>query len=225
MKILLIEDEVKLAGFIKKSLEQAGYVIDHEADGILGLQTAMVNNYDLILLDLMLPSQNGFDILKNLRDFDNHVPVIIISAIGSTEQIIKGLDSGANDYLKKPFEMQELLARVRVLQRQSTPKINSKIKIGDLEIDIHSREVTRGEKTISLSNREFLLLEYLMLNTGKVLTKSQILDKVWNMNFDPGSNVIEVHLYQLRKKINEGFTYQHIQTVIGRGYTFKPETL
>ncbi|AMP99270.1 transcriptional regulator [Pedobacter cryoconitis] len=221
MKILLIEDEVKLAGFIKMALEQAGYVTDHETDGTTGLQSAMINNYDLILLDLMLPSQNGFDILKNLRSFDNHVPVIMLSALGSTDQIIKGLDAGANDYLKKPFEMQELLARVRVLQRQQTPKSNAKVKVNDLEIDLHTRQVKRHEKQINLSNREFLLLEYLMLNPDKVITKAQMLDKVWNMNFDPGSNIIEVHLYQLRKKINEGFEHQHIQTVINRGYTLK----
>jgi len=221
MKILLIEDEVKLAGFIKMALEQEGYVTDHETDGTTGLQSAMVNNYDLILLDLMLPSQNGFDILKNLRAFDNHVPVIMISALGNTDQVIRGLDAGANDYLKKPFEMQELLARVRVLQRQQTPKHTAKVKVNDLEIDLHTRHVKRDEKQISLSNREFLLLEYLMLNPDKVITKAQILNKVWNMTFDPGSNVIEVHLYQLRKKINEGFEHQHIQTVINRGYTLK----
>ncbi len=224
MKILLIEDELKLAGFIKKSLEQTGYNVDHESDGAAGLQSAMVNDYDLVLLDLMLPAQNGFEVLKNLRNFDNHVPVIIISALANTNHIIKGLDAGANDYLKKPFEMQELLARVRVLQRQKMPKSSSKIKLSDLEIDIHSREVKREDKVINLSNREFLLLEYLMLNPNKVLTKSQLLEKVWNMNFDPGSNVIEVHLYQLRKKINDGFRHQHIQTVIGRGYTFKTTT-
>lgn len=225
MKILLIEDEIKLAGFITKALEQAGYVVDFESNGTSGLQSAMVNTYDLILLDLMLPSQNGFDVLKNLRDFDNHVPVIIISALSSTEQIIKGLDLGANDYLKKPFEMQELLARVRVLQRQQTPKASAKIKIDDLEIDLHTRAVKRADKVINLSNREFMLLEHLLLNPDKVVTKSQLLEKVWNMNFDPGSNVIEVHLYQLRKKLNDGFAHQHIQTVIGRGYVFKTAVL
>jgi two-component system copper resistance phosphate regulon response regulator CusR len=221
MKILLIEDEEKLAGFVQTALEQAGYVTDRETDGAVGLQTAMVNSYDLILLDLMLPSQNGFDILKNLRAFDNHVPVIVLSALNSTEQVIKALDAGANDYLKKPFEMQELLARVRVLQRQKTVKNQAKIKVNDLEIDIYTRQVKRGDKQINLSTREFLLLEYLMLNPDIVLTKTQILDKVWNLSFDPGSNVIEVHLYQLRRKINEGFEHQHIQTVINRGYTLK----
>ncbi len=221
MKILLIEDEAKLAGYIKMALEQAGYVVDHQNDGANGLQTAMVNQYDLILLDLMLPSQNGIDILRNLRSFDNHVPVMIISALGSTEQLIKGLDAGANDYLKKPFEMDELLARVRVFQRQQHPRNISKIKVADLEIDLLSREVKRKEKTIYLSNREFLLLEMLMLNPDQVVTKAQILDKVWNMSFDPGSNVIEVHLYQVRKKINEGFSHQHIQTLINRGYILK----
>jgi two-component system OmpR family response regulator len=221
MKILLIEDEVKLAGFVQTALQQAGYVTDHETDGAAGLQAAMVNSYDLILLDLMLPSQNGFDILNNLRAFDNQVPVIVLSALNSTEQVIKALDAGANDYLKKPFEMQELLARVRVLQRQKTVKNQAKLKVNDLELDVHTRQVKRGDKQINLSNREFLLLEYLMLNPDTVLTKTQILDKVWNMSFDPGSNVIEVHLYQLRRKINDGFEHQHIQTVINRGYTLK----
>lgn len=221
MKILLIEDEAKLAGYIKMALEQAGYVVDHESDGAMGLQTAMVNAYDLILLDLMLPSQNGFDILFNLRSFDNQVPVIIISAIASSQQIIKGLDAGANDYLRKPFEMEELLARVRVLQRQITPKGQSKLSVGDLEIDLLSRGVKRGNKQINLSNREFLLLELLMANAGKILTRAQILDKVWQMSFDPGSNVIEVHLYQVRKKINEGFDQKLIDTVINRGYILK----
>lgn len=221
MKILLIEDEVKLAGFVQTALQQAGYVTDRETDGAAGLQAAMVNSYDLILLDLMLPSQNGFDILNNLRSFDNHVPVIVLSALNSTEQVIKALDAGANDYLKKPFEMQELLARVRVLQRQKKVKNQAKVKVNDLEIDVYTRQVKRGDKQINLSNREFLLLEYLMLNPDTVLTKTQILDKVWNMSFDPGSNVIEVHLYQLRRKINEGFEHQHIQTVINRGYTLK----
>jgi len=225
MKILLIEDEIKLAGYIRMALEQAGYVTDHESDGALGLQTAMVNTYDLILLDLMLPAQNGFDILTNLRNFGNQVPVIIISAIGSTEQVIKGLDAGANDYLKKPFEMEELLARVRVLLRQQTPKGLSKLKVEDLEIDMHSRTVKRGNKSINLSNREFLLLELLMTHPDKILTKAQILDKVWNMSFDPGSNVIEVHLYQVRKKINDGFEHQHIQTIINRGYILKTSNL
>jgi two-component system OmpR family response regulator len=221
MKILLIEDEVKLAGFVKTALEQAGYVTDHETDGATGLQAAMVNNYDLVLLDLMLPTQNGFDILKNLRAFDNQVPVVVLSALNSTDQVIKALDAGANDYLKKPFEMQELLARVRVLQRQKTMKNHAKVKVNDIEMDVYTRQVKRGEKQINLSNREFLLLEYLMLNPDTVLTKTQILDKVWNMSFDPGSNVIEVHLYQLRRKINEGFEHHHIQTVINRGYTLK----
>lgn len=221
MKILLIEDEVKLAGYIKMALEEAGYVTDHETDGAAGLQLAMVNAYDLVLLDLMLPSQNGFDILANLRSFNNLVPVIIISAIANTEQVIKGLDAGANDYLKKPFEMEELLARVRVLQRQQLPQNQSKVKVNDVEIDLLSRAVKRGEKNITLSNREFLLLECLMLNADKIVTKTQLLDKVWNMSFDPGSNVVEVHLYQLRKKINNGFSHQHIQTVINRGYIFK----
>ncbi|QXV63757.1 response regulator transcription factor [Mucilaginibacter sp. 21P] len=221
MKILLIEDELKLAEFIKKALTEAGFVVDHQADGTSGLACAMINAYDLVILDLMLPSQNGFEVLKNLRNFNNQVPVTIISALSNTEHVVTGLDLGANDYLKKPFEMSELLARVRVWQRQKLAAGNSRLTLLDLEIDVHKRTVKRAGKNIELSNREFLLLELLATQADQVLSKSYLLEKIWNMTFDPGSNVIEVHLYQLRKKLNEGFAHQHIQTVVNRGYTLK----
>lgn len=221
MKILLIEDEVKLAGFIADALKQSGHICDHITDGTKGLEAAIVNDYDLVLLDVMLPSMNGFEILRNLKEFKKDQAVLILSALNDTENVIKGLDLGAADYLKKPFDLEELLARVRSVQRRISQQGSLKLKSGDLTIDLLSREVCRSGKPVLLSNREFALLEYLMTNNNKVLTKSQILEKVWDINFDPGSNIVEVHLYQLRKKMDRGYDNELIQTVIGRGYIFK----
>lgn len=221
MKILVVEDELKLGGFICAGLVQAGHVCDHLTDGAKGLEAAMVNTYDLILLDLMLPSMNGFDFLDNLRRFGQETPVIILSALADTETVIKGLDLGAIDYLRKPFELDELLARVRTAQRRTTGQPASKLTFEDLEMDLLSREVSRDGRKILLSNREFSLLELLVSNANRVVTKARILEKVWDMNFDPGSNVIEVHLYQLRRKIDKDFDVPLIHTVIGSGYMIK----
>lgn len=221
MKILLVEDEKKLGGFISCGLQQAGHICDHVADGSEALEAAMLNGYDLILLDIMLPSMNGFEVLGNLRNFNNNTPVIILSALNDTENVIRGLDQGAIDYLKKPFELDELLARVRTVQRRSLPQESLKVSVDDLSIDLLSREVVRNQKKITLSNREFALLEFLVKNINKVVTKNQILEKVWEINFDPGSNILEVHLYQLRKKMDKGFDKQLIHTLIGRGYVLK----
>jgi len=225
MKILVVEDEPKLGSFVCVGLTQVGHVCDLVADGAKGLEAALVNDYDLILLDLMLPAMNGFDVLKNLHNFGKSVPVIIFSALSDTENVIKGLDYGAIDYLRKPVELDELFARVRALQRRNMAQSSSKIKFEDLEINLLSREVNRAGKQISLSNREFTLLEYLVNNANRVVTKAQILEKVWDMNFDPGSNVIEVHLYQLRKKMDKDFSVQLIHTIVGRGYTIKGKLL
>lgn len=221
MKILVIEDEIKLGSFICAGLTQSGHVCDHLTDGAKGLEAALVNDHDLLLLDLMLPSMNGFDVLKNLQSMGKKTPVIILSALGDTENVITGLDLGAIDYLRKPFELDELLARVRAVQRRNIGNKSSKLYFEDIEMDLLSREVTRAGRQITLSNREFALLEFLISNANRIVTKAQILEKVWDMNFDPGSNVIEVHLYQLRKKIDKDFSTSLIQTVIGRGYTIK----
>ncbi|HEK21538.1 MULTISPECIES: response regulator transcription factor [unclassified Mucilaginibacter] len=224
MKIMVIEDEPKLGSFICAGLTQNGHVCDHIKDGAAGLEALMVNAYDLLLLDLMLPGMNGFDVLKNLQSLGNTVPVIILSALGDTENVIKGLDLGAIDYLRKPFELDELLARVRAVQRRNAGQQTAKLKFEDVEMDLYTREVTRAGREITLSNREFALLEFLVNNANRVVTKTQILEKVWDMNFDPGSNVIEVHLYQLRKKIDKDADHPLIHTVIGRGYTIKGKT-
>lgn len=225
MKILLIEDEVKLAGFVLSALRQAGHVCDHYTNGTKGLDAAMVGEYDLVILDLMLPSLDGFDVLRNMRNFKNTTPVIILSALSDSDNIIKGLDLGAIDYVKKPFDLNELLARVRTVQRRQQDQFSPTLQIADLAINILNREVTRDGQPILLSNREFSILELLMTNANRVVTKTQILDKVWNVDFDPGSNVVEVHLYQLRKKIDKGFDEPLIQTSVGRGYSIKGELI
>jgi two-component system OmpR family response regulator len=223
MKILVIEDEIKLAEYLKKGLEQAGHIVDLSHNGPAGLEMAYMNNYDLLILDLMLPGQNGFEILKNLQDFSINTPVIILSALSDSENIIKGLDNGALDYIKKPFIFDELLARIRIIQRKSLSLQKPVLKADELEINLISREVKRDGKEIILSNREFALLELFMVNVNKVVTKQLIAEKVWEVDFDMGSNVIEVTVYQLRKKINKGFTKQLIQTVVNVGYILKSE--
>ncbi|MFY1046099.1 response regulator transcription factor [Chryseobacterium sp. GP-SGM7] len=223
MRILIVEDEKKLAGFIKQGLSQAGYLPEVCSDGSEALEIAIKNDFDLILLDLMLPGINGFDFLKNLRTFGSEIPVIIISAIADSKQVVQGLDLGAVDYIRKPFEWDELLARIRTVSRFSNSNAQQKIKIDDLEIDIPSRKVKRGTTEIELTSKEFVLLEYLVRNANIVLTKNQLLENAWQMNFDPESNIVEVYMHQLRKKIDKGFDKQLIKTVIGAGYMLKGE--
>src|ERR1700761_975423 len=173
MKILLVEDEIKLAGFLAAGLRQAGHLCDHYSNGSKGLEAAMNGEYDLVILDLMLPSMDGFEILKNMRSFKNNTPVIILSALNDTDQIIKGLDLGAMDYIKKPFDLNELLARVRAVQRRQLDLFLPVLRIADLEINLLSRETKRAGRSIVLSNREFGILELLMTHANKVVTKTQ----------------------------------------------------
>lgn len=223
MKILIIEDEKSLSQFIGKGLQQAGYAVEICNDGIRGLEQAASGCYDLILLDLMLPGINGFELLKNLKSFDIRTPVIITSALSGTEQVVKGLDLGAVDYIKKPFDWDELLARIRVVQKKSAGTRSSVIHIEDLAIDVTARKVTRADKEIRLTAKEFLLLEYLARNANRIVSKNQIMEHVWDLNFDPGSNIVEVHMYQLRKKVDKDFETPLIETVVGLGYTLKGE--
>lgn len=221
MKILIIEDEPSLGRFLEKGLQQAGYSITLSKDGIEGQNLAASGNFDLILLDLMLPGMNGFDILSNLRAFSISTPVIICSALSSTEQVVQGLDMGAVDYIKKPFDWDELLARIRVIQKKITHQESSILTINDLSLDIIGRKVSRAGKEIKLTAKEFILLEYLARNVNRIVSKNQIMEHVWDLDFDPGSNLVEVHMYQLRKKIDKEFEYPLIETVIGLGYTLK----
>jgi DNA-binding response OmpR family regulator len=221
MKILLIEDEVKLGQFLCDGLAEAGHICDHYTDGAKGLEAAMTTDCDLIILDLMLPNMNGFEFLSNLRKFRNKTPVLVLSALSDADKVIQALDLGAIDYMRKPFDFDEMLARIRTIQRRSLEQAGEVISIGGLNVNLRSREVQRSGQRINLSNREFALLEYLISHPNQVVTKTQILDKIWDINFDPGSNIVEVHMYQLRKKIDSDPDEPLIQTVIGRGYILK----
>jgi len=218
MKVLIIEDEQKLGAFITKGLEEAGYNVTHCTNGSEGLEIAAVNDFDIILLDIMLPGQSGFEVLKNLREFKIDTPVIFISALNESEHVIKGLDLGAIDYIKKPFDFEELKARIRNVQNRFSNGKGTTLKIHDLELDLISRVVKRKGNTIELSKREFSILELLLRNTNRVLSKVEIAQKIWNIDFDMGSNVIEVHFHQLRKKVDQDFDLKLIQTQIGFGY-------
>ena len=225
MKILLIEDEEKLASFVAKGLEETGYSCDISHNGSQGIEFAAVGEYDLILLDIMLPGQDGFEIIQNLRKFKIETPVVFISALNETEHVIKGLDLGAIDYLKKPFDLEELKARIRTVERRFKGKRATRLKIDNLVLDLVDRTVTRDQQQIDLSKREFSILELLLRNTNRVLSKSEMMQKIWNIDFDTSSNVIEVHMHQLRKKIDfEGQT-KLIHTQIGFGYKVTGELI
>ncbi|MEZ0486197.1 response regulator transcription factor [Fibrella aquatica] len=221
MKILVIEDERKLARFIKQGLEQHGHIADLSHSGAEGLDLLAGGLYDLVLLDLMLPGQTGFEVLQNLRAFDLRVPVIIMSALSDPDKVVRGLDLGAVDYLRKPFDFSELLARIRVTQRRNTSGEEVVLRVADLEIRLVTHEVIKGGVSLALTNREFALLELLTRRAGQVITKHEIAEKVWDIDFDRGSNVIEVHIYQLRKKLDALGTTGLIETLIGRGYRLK----
>jgi DNA-binding response OmpR family regulator len=225
MKILVIEDEVKLGQFLGDGLAEAGHVCDHFTDGAKGLEATVGSDYELIILDLMLPNMNGFEILSNLRKARNPTPVLVVSALSDPDQVIQALDLGAMDYMRKPFDFDEMLARIRTIQRRSVGPAGYLLSVGDLQLNWLTREVTRAGVRVNLSNREFALLEFLLTHANQVVTKTQILHKIWDINFDPGSNIVEVHMYQLRKKIDKDTMEPLIQTVIGRGYLLKGEVI
>lgn len=225
MKILLVEDEKNLALFIEKGLQQAGHSVEKSNDGSKGMEMAASDSFDLILLDLMLPGINGFDLLKNLRSFGIKTPVIIISALSNTENVVKGLDLGAIDYIKKPFDWDELLARIRVVQKKNSNSNSNTLNIEDLTIDVIARKVIRADKEIRLTAKEYLLLEYLAQNANRIVSKTQIMEHVWELDFDPGSNIVEVHMYQLRQKVDKEFDFPLIETVVGLGYSLKGEKM
>jgi two-component system copper resistance phosphate regulon response regulator CusR len=214
MKILLVEDEPKINQFVKKGLEQQGYVVDSTTDGSTALEMVSIAPYDLVILDLMLPGQNGFDVLGNMKQFGIKSPVMIISALGNSEHVIKGLDLGAIDYVRKPFDFGEFLARVRAITRKTEVGQFTELQVESLKLNLITRKVFLDQQEVMLTKREFILLEYLMMNCNRVLSKNEITEKVWEVNFDGGSNVIEVHISSLRKKLKEDI----IQTKVGIGY-------
>lgn len=224
MKILLVEDEPKVASFIKKGLEEQTYEVDQAYDGNFGLRLALQNEYDLIILDIILPNMNGLEVCREIRRHKSSVSILMLTALGSTDDKITGLDAGADDYLPKPFEFKELLARIRALSRRvGESGGGEKIIMGDLEMDLGSKTVTRNGKVISLTAREFALLYYLLRNRGRVVSRVDITENVWETSFDTGSNVIDVYINFLRKKIDKGFPTRLIHTLVGMGYVLKEE--
>lgn len=222
MKILLVEDEPRLNDFICKGLEQQGYAVDAVTTGSEALSLAATESYDLIILDVMLPGLSGFEVLENLKKFEIKVPVIIVSALNSSERVIEGLDKGAIDYIKKPFDFGEFLARVRAVTRKGLNRNFTNYKIAHLELDLLSRKVFANQSEIILTKREFALLELLIANSNRVVSKTEIAEKVWEASFDMGSNVIEVHLSQLRKKLGDP---DLIETKVGLGYYIQGELI
>lgn len=220
MKILIIEDAEKTASFLRKGLTEKGYVVDVESNGQEGLVLAQVNNYDLIILDVMLPQLDGWSILKELRASDNKTYIIMLTARDDTEDKVKGLNLGADDYLVKPFAFSELVARIQtVLRRQST--IQKDIMVfADLEIDMNKKKVSREGNKIDLTPKEFMLLSLLIRNNSIALSRSEISEKIWNINFDTDTNVVDVHIRRIRAKIDDGFAKKFIKTVRGIGYMF-----
>lgn len=224
--VLLIEDETQIARVVKMELEYEGYQVTVEHDGRAGYEAALQTNFDLILLDVMLPGLNGIEILRRLRKENRNVPVILLTARNTTLDIVSGLDQGANDYVPKPFRIEELLARIRVCLRNQPKAIqeNSVLKVNDLIIDADAREVTRGGKTITLTPKEYDFLLYLVMNKNKVVTRENILLNVWGWEYEGEANILDVTVAHLRKKINEGFSAPLFTTVWGVGYTIKEKT-
>ncbi len=220
MRILIIEDEKKIAGFIKRGLKEEGYAVDSAYDGEEGYRLIAENDYDLIILDIMLPTCDGITLCRRLREEGTTIPVLMLTAKDSVQDKVTGLDSGADDYLTKPFAFEELLARIRALLRKSV-KQTTKLQAGDLVLDLITHRVTRAGEEIALTTREYALLEYLMRNAGTVVTRTMISEHVWDIDFDTDTNVIDVYINYLRNKIDSRFQKKLINTVRGRGYLLK----
>ena len=222
MRILIIEDDMETASYIKKGLEEAGHVVDHANEGKDGLLLATTEEYDVLVVDRMLPHMDGLTIVKTIRASDINTPALILSALGEVDDRVQGLKSGGDDYLTKPLAFSELMARLEALVRRvEVDAPATKLQVGDLELDLLSREVTRGSKVLDLQPREFRLLEYLMKHHGQVVTRTMLLEKVWDYHFDPQTNVIDVHISRLRGKIDKGFEKNLLHTVRGAGYVLR----
>jgi len=220
MRILLIEDDSSVADFITRGFREAGHTIDHAADGKDGLFLATTETYDAMIVDRMLPTVDGLSIIRTLRASDNSTPVLILSALGQVDDRVKGLQAGGDDYLVKPFAFSELEARIEALARRAQGKAATEttLSVGDLEMDLLSREVRRAGRTIALQPRDFQLLEYLLRHAGQVVTRTMLLENVWDYHFDPQTNVIDVHISRLRAKVDKEFDTPLIHTIRGAGY-------
>jgi two-component system OmpR family response regulator len=224
VKVLIVDDDVRTAAFVLKGLRQAGFVVDHEADGQDALHRALAEPYDAAVIDIMLPSLDGLSLVRELRQRKVQLPVLLLSAKGSVQDRVQGLSDGGDDYLTKPFAFSELLARLHALIRRaqgiSEP---ARLMVGNLLIDLLSRKVFRGERFIELQPREFALLEYLMRNQGRVVSKTMIMEHVWNYNFDPETNIVEARICRLREKIDRGPDPKLIRTMRGIGYVLRED--
>jgi DNA-binding response OmpR family regulator len=222
-RILVVEDEPKVASFVKRGLEENGFSCEIASDGLMGKRMFNAGSYDLIILDLNLPYKNGIELCKEIRMSDQKVPVLMLTALGTTEDKLTGFESGADDYLVKPFEFRELLARIRsLLKRISVAETGGNIlTVLDLEVNLSTYEVTRNGKTIELTQKEFALLVYLLRNKGKVVSRMEIAENVWDINFDTGTNIIDVYVNFLRKKMDKDFSPKLIHTQTGVGYILK----
>lgn len=226
-RILVVEDEIKVANAVKKGLEENGFEVDVAYDGRMGKSLGASNNYDLVILDLNLPHANGYEVCEVIRRRNNRIPIIMLTALGGMEDKMSAFELGADDYLVKPFDFRELLARIRVFLKRAGSELQQnsqyKIVIADLEIDREKKEVTRSGKKIPLTAKEYQLLEFLALHKGKVISKLVIAEKVWDIDFDTGTNVIEVYMNFLRKKIDKDFENKLLHTKTGMGYYLAEE--
>ena len=223
MRILLAEDEKDLNSIVSKKLSSEGYSVDSCYDGQAAIDILSYTDYDAVILDIMMPKADGFAVLSYIRKSGKTTPVLFLTAKDAVSDRVKGLDSGANDYLVKPFSLEELSARIRAMTRTSFGTSSSVITVADLELDTAGKTVKRGGREITLSAKEYSLLEYLMLNRGKILSRDKIEDHIWNFDYEGGTNVVDVYISYLRKKIDDGFDKKLIHTVRGRGYVIREE--
>jgi DNA-binding response OmpR family regulator len=223
VRILIVEDEAKIAALVKKGLTEQGFTVDVSGNGDEGFKLAFTEPYDAIVLDVMLPGRDGLSIVKELRDRKIMTPVLLLTARGEVSERVEGLNCGADDYLAKPFAMDELAARVQALVRRTTGEKLTFYKLGDLTVNLINRAIVRGTRKIELTTREFNLLECLMRTPGQVFTRTQIHEKVWDYHFDPGTNLVDVYIQRLRRKIDDGETLKLIHTVRGVGYCVNSE--
>jgi DNA-binding response OmpR family regulator len=223
MKILVVEDEPKVASFLKQGLEEHNFEVTIASDGLLGIKYGIENTYDVIILDIMIPYKNGIEVAKELRNTGVKSPILILTALSTVDEKVEGLDAGADDYLLKPFDFKELLARIRALLKRNGDNLqaNDILRLFDLELDLNRKVARRGGKTIDLTAKEYMLLEYLIRNKNRVISRNEILENVWSTNYDTNTNVIDVYINFLRKKIDKDYDVKIIHTMVGMGYIIK----
>ena len=221
MRLLVVEDDARLAAVLRQGLSEHGFTVDAASEGAAGLALAVSNDYDAILLDVMLPGKSGFDVLRELRQRGRRAPVLMLTARSSVEDRVQGLDLGADDYLPKPFDFNELLARVRAITRRPAVEPVTVLKVADLEMDPQRREVRRSGTLLDLTAKELALLEYLLRKKGAVVTRGMILDQVWGLDYEGGSNLVEVYINYLRRKVDQPFEPKLIHTIRGTGYALR----